>query len=107
MFVGAALDSCLALRPVHLVVDLTGPRFCSARGMALLADTSRAATSAGIGYSLAGCRTSLERVLILLWGSARVPRRYHDTAEAIAEAVTRPVSVPPTGLRLISGPQDE
>jgi anti-anti-sigma factor len=80
--VSAVLDSCLALRPMHLVVDLAGLGFCSARGMALLVDTSCVATSAGIGFSLAGCRTSLEHVLILIWKD-QVPHRFRDAGEAI------------------------
>ena len=39
----------------HLVIDLSGVTFCSARGLALLADTAQAAAAAAIDYHLAGC----------------------------------------------------
>jgi anti-anti-sigma factor len=85
--VSAVLDSCLALRPMHLVVDLSGLGFCSVPGMALLVHTSCVATSAGIGFSLAGCRTSPEHVLISIWED-QIPHRYRDVAEAIDAAIT-------------------
>jgi anti-anti-sigma factor len=53
------LGDCIALRPTHLVVDLTELSFCSARGMAVLVETSEAAAAGGIGYSLAGCHPPL------------------------------------------------
>jgi anti-anti-sigma factor len=81
-----ALGNCLAQRPVHLVVDLTGLRFCSGRGLTLLVETGWAAAAVGVGYSLAGCGALHDRLMLSLWRN-RAPRRYRDTAEAIDEAV--------------------
>jgi anti-anti-sigma regulatory factor len=84
--VGAALGDCLGPRPAHVVVDLTELDFCSARGMALLVETSWVATAVGVGYSLAGCRPPLARVMIKMWGD-RVPRHFGTAADAIVETI--------------------
>lgn len=39
----------------HLVIDLSGVTFCSARGLALLAHTAQTAAAAAIRYHLTGC----------------------------------------------------
>jgi anti-anti-sigma factor len=82
--VAAVLGDCLGQRPTHLVVDLTELNFCSVRGMALLVETSWAATAAGIGYSLAGCCAPLTRVMLQIWGD-RVPRHFRGATDAIVE----------------------
>jgi anti-anti-sigma regulatory factor len=76
-----------------VVVDLTELNFCSARAMALLVETSWAATAVGIGYSLAGCHAPLARVMIKMWGD-RVPRHFSTAADAIVETIVERHDLP-------------
>ncbi len=91
----AHLAAALDRVPSHLVIDVAGVQFCGARGLALLADTARAATTAGIGYALAGTSPQLDRVIGLTWDEAPVPwPRYPSTAAAVAAIRAHPEDCP-------------
>jgi anti-anti-sigma factor len=57
----AALFGAVDQPTSHLVVDLAGVTFCSARGFTLLADTARAAAACTVDYALSGGDVHLER----------------------------------------------
>jgi anti-anti-sigma factor len=77
--VSAVLDDAIALRPAHLVVDLTACCFIDAAGIELLVDAHRRTWSAGGRLTLQGLSPRLYRILQI----ARVDRVLH-TASAPA-----------------------
>lgn len=78
----AAVDHQLDRRPAHVVVDLTGLQFCSARGMGLLVHAGATAAERGVDYVLAGMPPQLDRVWGELW-PRELPARYPSTAVAV------------------------
>ncbi|MHA6783256.1 STAS domain-containing protein [Pseudonocardia saturnea] len=61
------LGSLLALRPAHLIVDLSELRFCSARGLSVLSRAGDTAIGLGIGYAVAGASARLNWVWLKCW----------------------------------------
>ncbi|WP_370962248.1 STAS domain-containing protein [Amycolatopsis sp. cg9] len=53
----------VALAPRGLVLDLTGVRHCSARGVALLHEVAGRALGAGVPFALAGCPAVVRRAM--------------------------------------------
>lgn len=80
-----AMDALLYGAPdgatAHLVVDLAGVTFCSARGHSLLEAGARRARRAGVGYTLAGLSPHLRRI-VALWAGEHVVR-FGDVAAAV------------------------
>lgn len=79
----AALDYHLGRRPAHLVVDLAGLTFCSARGMGLFVHAGATAADCGIGYAISGVLPQLDRLWHALW-PGELPACYPSTAAAVA-----------------------
>jgi anti-anti-sigma factor len=91
--VGAEFAKALIRSPSHLVVDLAAVSFCGLGGYALLVDTYRAATTAGINFALSGLTRHQDRVAALLW-VADNPIRHRSAAAAVtairADRAARP-----------------
>ena len=77
--VGAVLDDAVALRPAHLVVDLTACRFLDAAGIDLLVDVHRRIWSSGGRLTLYGLSSRLYRILRI----ARVDRVLHTASAPV------------------------
>lgn len=78
-----AVDSSLARRPAHLVVDLTRMIFCSVRGLDLLTHLGSIAAEKNAGYAVSGVSPHLDRIWALGW-AGDLPVRYRSTVVAVA-----------------------
>jgi anti-anti-sigma factor len=83
----AALDDVLDRHPDHLVVDLTGLTFCSARGLTAITQTVRAAAAHDIRYSMSGASPLFARLWPHYWPDGDAPRIHRTTADAVLSAV--------------------
>lgn len=86
-----ALDSELAQRPAHLIVDLAALSFCSARGLSVLSHAGELALAHGTGYAVAGVSPRLNRVWAMGWTAAERPRGFATVAVAVLAAMARQV----------------
>ncbi|WP_439379390.1 STAS domain-containing protein [Amycolatopsis lexingtonensis] len=73
----------IGLAPRGLVLDLTGVRHCSARGVALLHEVAGRALHAGVPFALAGCPAVVLRAIEALRLSPPLP--LHPTAADAVE----------------------
>lgn len=88
-----ALASSIARQPMHLVVDLAGLEFCSARGMSMLFRAGVTARERGFGYAISNVPPHLDRIWQTLWPD-ELPPRYRNVGTAVT-AIEHP-----TGHRL-------
>ncbi|WP_329046350.1 STAS domain-containing protein [Amycolatopsis sp. NBC_01488] len=72
----------LGLAPRLLVLDLTGAAHCSARGLAVLLETTDDARVAGVPFAITGCAPMVRRAIDALGLAATLPL-HATTAEAI------------------------
>jgi len=77
----AALTDGLRAARGHLVVDLSGVSFCSARGLCLVADAALPPTAAGTAVS--GLPARLKRIALLVWNDAE-PRLFRTADDAVS-----------------------
>ena len=85
----AALADSVARGPCHLVVDLAGLTFCSARGLTLLVGAGRTAGGQGTGYAVTGASGLVIRLWMLLWPAGELPIRYPTAAAGVIAALVR------------------
>ncbi len=83
----AALTDNLKRGPRHLVVDVAGLTFCSARGATLLVEAVRTAAGRGTGYAVTAAAGSLMRIWMLLWPAGDLPIRYPTEAVGVIAAM--------------------
>ncbi|MGY4967321.1 STAS domain-containing protein [Streptomyces sp. 900105245] len=67
----AVVTNCLAQRPTHLVMDVSGVSFCDASGLSALVQARDGAVQAGSRFVLAGVHTVLQRILVITRLDAR------------------------------------
>lgn len=82
-----ALDTLLAQRPAHLIVDLSALEFCSARGLSLLGQAGDTALGHDVGYAVAAASARLNRVWAMGWTAAQRPIAFPTTADAVLAAM--------------------
>lgn len=83
----ATLAGNLARGPCHLVVDLAGLTFCSARGAALLVEAGHIAAAQGTGYTVTSASGSIVRIWMLLWTASDLPVQCPSEAAGVIAAV--------------------
>ena len=71
--VWTALITALDYQPMDLTVDMSEIGFCGVRGFALLAAMARITKTGGIGYTITGLGSHLERPTSLLWSGDTSP----------------------------------
>jgi anti-sigma B factor antagonist len=85
----AALADSLVRGPCHLVVDLAGLTFGSARALTLLVDAGRTAAGQGTGYTVSAASELVIRLWMLLWDAGDLPIRYPTAAAGVIAALVR------------------
>lgn len=78
----AALNANLDQEPDHLLLDLAGVTYCSARGMALLVTTADYAANQGVGYVVSGVPAWLDRIWQIFFTDGP-PARYRSAIVAV------------------------
>lgn len=86
-----ALDTVLARRPTHLIVDLSELGFCSAHGLSVLGHAGDTALGRGVGYAVAGASARLNRIWAMGWTAAERPIGFVNTADAVLAAIAHQV----------------
>lgn len=85
------LDTVLARRPGHLIVDLSELGFCSSHGLRVLGHAGDTALGWGIGYAVAGASARLNRTWAMGWTAAERPIGFPSTADAVLAAMAHQV----------------
>lgn len=87
-----ALARIVEQRPIHVVLDLAGLTFCSARGMSMIVGSATIFRSHGIGYGVSGVSAHIARILNAMWPADELPDCYPTAALGVLAAAThRPV----------------
>lgn len=81
-----AVADALALRPDHLVVDLSKLTFCSVRGLTELVDAGRTAARNGTGYAVGGASTQVIRAWTVMWPEQDLPVRFPTASLGVRAA---------------------
>ena len=105
----AALVSLLARRPTHAILDLSGLKFCSVRGLAVLQEAAATAAERSIGFSVAAPPRAVLRSWVLMAAGGELPARHRTAGAAVLAAVadrnrSRGRSVPGGSPAGVSGP---
>lgn len=83
----AALSAVLAHRADHVVVDLVELRFCSVRGLAVLAEAGVTAAGQGTEYAVGGASRQAGRVWALGWAANELPIRFRTAGDGVLAAL--------------------
>ena len=79
----AALAEVIGRRSDHVIVDLAEVRFCSVRGLTVLAEAGATAAGAGTAYAIGGASRLANRVWALGWPEAELPIRFPTAGAAV------------------------
>jgi anti-anti-sigma factor len=83
----AALAEVIGRRSDHVIVDLAEVRFCSVRGLTVLAEAGATAAGAGTEYAIGGASRLVNRVWALGWPDAELPIRFPTAGAAVLAAL--------------------
>lgn len=85
-----ALAEVIGRRSDHVIVDLAAVRFCSVRGLTVLAEAGATAAGAGPEYAIGGESRLVNRMWALGWPDAELPIPFPTGAsEGFSATVTR------------------
>jgi len=82
-----ALTAALDRHADHVVVDLAELRFCSVRGLTVLAEAGATAAGLGIEYAIGGAPRQANRVWALGWADTELPMRFPTAGDGVLAAL--------------------